>query len=284
MPVSARLAMWATAAVRGYAPFDDALDAVCDGQAQLVIGLPVTGADARRTSSDLLLGLAAPASAAPTSPDVAAPTQLAAVLIDWRRARVDVRVVLPVPGDVRGVPAAPDFLAAALTAGHGVYGGGIGLVPTAVTAGPSSAPPTVRWQAYAVENASADPLQLNEAENELARAMRETATLLREAQLGGVRGVDPAGLERVRRVGADFHFAPGFTGRAAALVVQAERLEAMLDLADADSIGGAIDSTGISVRAQALRALRTTVRRARLAGYHNGFPTLRADRRAGRGK
>lgn len=281
MPVSARLAMWATAAVRGYAPFDDALDAVCDGQAQLVVGLPATGSAAAPSASDHPPGFATPA--VPTSSDLAAPTRLATVLIDWRRARVDVRVVLPVPGDVRGVPTAPDFLAAALTAGQGVYGGGIGLVPTTTVAGPSSAPPTVRWQAYAVDEPGADPLQINETEHELAQAMRETTTLLREAQLGGVRGVDPARLDRLRRVGEDFQFAPGFVGRAAALVTQAERLDAMLDLAGADSIGGAIDRTGISVRADALHGLRRTVRRARLAGYHNGFPAVRADRRAARG-
>ncbi len=284
MPVSARLAMWATAAVRGCAPFDDALDAVCGGQPQFVVGLPANGTAARQISPDHLLGLASPASAAPASPELAAPTRLATVLIDWRRARADVRVVLPVPGDVRGVPTAPDFLAAALTAGHGVYGGGIGLVPMAVPAGPSSAPPTLRWQAFAVDQPAADPLQLNEAEHELAQAMRETATLLRETQLGGVRGVDSGRLQALRRVGEDFRFAPGFAGRAAALVVQAERLEAMLDLADADSIGGAIDRTGISVRSDALRGLRRTVRRARLAGYHNGFPAVQAERRAASGE
>ncbi len=274
--------MWATAAVRGYAPFDDALDAVCDGPPQSVIGLPATGPAAAPTGSDRPAGFATPA--IPTSPDLAAPTRLATVLIDWRRARVDVRVVLPVPGDVRGVPTAPDFLAAALTAGQGVYGGGIGLVPTTIVAGPSSAPPTVRWQAFAVDEPGGDPLQINEAEHELAQAMRETTTLLREAQLGGVRGVDPARLARLRRVGEDFHFAPGFVGRAAALVTQAERLDVMLDLAGADSIGGAIDRTGISVRADALHGLRRTVRRARLAGYHNGFPAVRADRRAAQGQ
>lgn len=50
--------------------------------------------------------------------------------------------------------------------------------------------------------------------------------------------------------------------------------------ADADADGDAIDSTGISVRAQALRALRTTVHRARLVGYNNGYVDVPDARRA----
>lgn len=267
MPVSARLAIWATAAVRGYVAFDDALDAVSGGHPHVILGLPV--APAERTVAD-------PSAPHPTAPfaDTSTPTRLATVLIDWRRLHVDVRVVLPVPGDVRGVPAAPDFLTAVLAAGQGVYGGGVGLVPFNSAVGPSSAPPTTSWHAFAVDEPVADPLQITEAEHDLARAMRETATLLREAQLGGVRGVDAGRLEQVRRVGEDFRFAAGFAGRAAALVTQAERLDAMLDLAQADSIGGAIDRGGICARADALGSLRTTVRRARLAGYNGGYTAV----------
>jgi hypothetical protein len=55
-----------------------------------------------------------------------------------------------------------------------------------------------------------------------------------------------------------------------ALLAQAERLQAVLELAFADPTGGAIDRTGISARTEALRPLATAVRRARLAGYNAG--------------
>ena len=256
--------MWATAAVRGFVAFDDVLDVVCEGRPHLVLGLPAVGSTGR-PPRDL------PGWTSTHAADTSAATRLAGVLIEWRRRRSDVRLVLPVAGDVRGVPTARRFLAAALEAGQGVYGGGIGLVPTTVAAGPSSAPPTTRWQAFDVDDPETDPLQINDAEHDLARAVRETATLLREAQLGGVRGADPGQIDRLRRIGEDFRFATGFAPRAAALVTQAERLDAMLDLAERDSVGGAIDRGGISVRADALRGLRATVRRARLAGYNGGY-------------
>jgi hypothetical protein len=53
-----------------------------------------------------------------------------------------------------------------------------------------------------------------------------------------------------------------------ALVAQAERLQAVLDLAFRDPTGGAIDRTGIAARAEGLRPLAAAVRRARLAGYN----------------
>jgi hypothetical protein len=52
------------------------------------------------------------------------------------------------------------------------------------------------------------------------------------------------------------------------LVAQAERLQAVLDIAALDPTGGAIDRTGIAARTAALRPLAMAVRRARVAGYN----------------
>jgi hypothetical protein len=71
-----------------------------------------------------------------------------------------------------------------------------------------------------------------------------------------------------RRAGEQLNLPPGFPARAVALIAQAERLQAVLDLAARDPTGGAIDRTGISARLGALRPLATAVRRARLAGYN----------------
>jgi hypothetical protein len=58
-----------------------------------------------------------------------------------------------------------------------------------------------------------------------------------------------------------------------AVLAQAERLQAILDIAFTDPTGGAIDRTGIAARADALRPLATAVRRARVAGYNAAADT-----------
>lgn len=262
--------MWANAGLHGSLALDDVLDAITEATPHVVCGWPAQRAaehsGAEHRPADRSSG------ARPRSWTQPPPARLAAALIHWRSRRSRVWLVLPVAGDVRGVPASRDFLAAALDAGQGVYGAGIGLVPTVVRTGASSAPPTTQWHAFQVDDPAPDPLALNEAEHELARAIRETATVLNQAQVGGVRGATPEDLARVRRASDDLSFPAGFGGRAAALIAQGERLEAMLDLAVRDSEGGAIDRTGIGLRFDALRQLRHTARRGRLAGYNAGFP------------
>jgi hypothetical protein len=55
-----------------------------------------------------------------------------------------------------------------------------------------------------------------------------------------------------------------------ALLAQAERMQAVLDIAASDPLGGAVDRFGASARTAALRPLATAVRRARVAGYNAG--------------
>ncbi|MCU1658491.1 MAG: hypothetical protein JWO57_3147, partial [Pseudonocardiales bacterium] len=75
-------------------------------------------------------------------------------------------------------------------------------------------------------------------------------------------------LRDARRAGEHLNLPPGHPSRAVALVAQAERLQAVLDLAAKDPTGGAIDRTGIAARAESLRPLSVAVRRARMAGYN----------------
>lgn len=261
---SATLALWARAWLDGHVSFDEVIDTVTGaGAAPVVLELPVVpGAQVD----------AGEPHARHAGPPLARPTldRLGAVLIAWRAARADVRLVLPVAGDVRGVPGPRPFLDAALEAGEGVYGGGLGLVPLPETPGARTAtdiPPG--WRAFAVGAAAPDPLQLSEAEHEMAAAMRETASLFLAAGLTG--GAVPAtDLARARRASVDLRIPAGFPPRAAALLSQAERLQAMLALAARDPQGGGIDRAAIGVRAEALRQLAGTVRRARLAAYNAG--------------
>lgn len=193
---------------------------------------------------------------------------LSEVLIRWRRAGSAVRLVLPVAGDVRGVPGPAEFRSAALEVGEAIHGGGLGLVPEVLEFGPSSAPPTVLWQAFEVTDVAPDYLSAADAQHDLTVAIREAASALSTAEVAG--GIDDIAdeLHDARRAGEHLHLPRGFPPRAVALLAQAERLQAVLDLAYSDPAGGAIDRTGIAARTEALRPLATAVRRARLAGYN----------------
>jgi len=190
------------------------------------------------------------------------------VLIAWRRTGGAVRLVLPVAGDVRGLPGPAAFRSAALEAGEAAVGPGLGVVPEVIDYSPSSAPTTVLWQAFAVEPAPADPISVADAQYELTTAIRESASALSAADVAGWVDDIADTLHDARRAGERLNLPPRFPSRAVTLLAQAERLQAVLDLAFADPTGGAIDRTGIAARTAALQPLATAVRRARVAGYN----------------
>ncbi|MGH8960237.1 MAG: hypothetical protein ACRDWT_03385 [Jatrophihabitantaceae bacterium] len=198
----------------------------------------------------------------------AEPVSLHEVLVAWRRAKTPVKVVLPVAGDVRGLPGPAAFRSAALEAGEAVCGGGIGLVPEVIEYGPSSAPPTVLWQAFTIDEPPPDQLGLTDAQYELTQAIRESASALSAADVAGWIDDIVDELHDARRAGEHLNLPPRYPSRAVALVAQAERLHAVLELAYRDPTGGAIDRTGIAARTDSLRPLTIAVRRARLAGYN----------------
>jgi hypothetical protein len=202
---------------------------------------------------------------------------LRGVLVRWRRSNSAathsdgaVRLVLPVAGDVRGLPGPNGFRTAALDAGEAVCGAGIGLVPEYVDFYPSSAPPTVLWHAFEVDEAPYDEQQLGDAQYDLATAIREAASALAAADVAGWAADLGAALTDARRASDALNLPRGFPPRAIALLAQAERLHAVLELARQDPVGGAYDRTGMAARDAALRPLAAAVRRARLAGYNAG--------------
>lgn len=241
---SGPLAAWAAAWLAGLAPSDEVLRAaVGDDQPHHVVGLP-------------------------GGSETCAP--LSEVLIEWRRRVARVLVVLPVPGDIRGVPGPAAFRSAALEAGEAVVGGGLGLVPDVFAHAVSSAPTSVTWRAFEVGDPPPDPWDVQQAQHELADTIRDCASVLAAADVAS--GTDAMGeaLADARRAGERPNLPPGFPPAAVRLVAQAERLHAILDVAALDPVGGATDRAGISARADALRPLATAVRRARLAGYNAG--------------
>ena len=184
-----------------------------------------------------------------------------------------VEVVLPVPGDPRGLPGPGPFTTAALAAGEGVLGRGLGLVPVITEHGSAlgSRATCVLWTAYEVVPPAPDPLTVAGAEHDLTAATRDAAAALAALDVASWRPEVADGLAKVRR-GSTPDLPPGHDGRAVRLLAQADRLSAVLDLAAADAPGGSVTSAEARARDEALRPLHTAVRRARLAAY-NAVPS-----------
>lgn len=196
-------------------------------------------------------------------------TPLSEALIRWRALGAPVRLVLPAPGDLRGVPGPAPFRAAALDAGEAIHGGGYALVPDVVAANPaSSARPDVRWRTFAVDAALPDELGVADAQRELTEVIRHTAQALLAADVAGASTDVAEALAHARRAGERLDLPIGYPPRAVTLLAQAERMRAALHLATLDPVGGAVDRLGMQARDEALRPLAVAVRHARLAGYN----------------
>ncbi|WP_375481430.1 hypothetical protein [uncultured Jatrophihabitans sp.] len=241
---SGALAAWAQAWLVGRLSLDEVLDAT-------------TGDDAPHQ----VVGLAG----------FDEPVTLREALVAWRRTGAAPRLVLPAPGDVRGLPGPAPLRAAALDAGEAVVAPGLALVPEVTVHTPSSAPPTVVWTAFVAEALPHDHLDLREAQYDLTTTIRESASALATAGVGGSSADVATLLSGARRAGDQVNVPPDHPSSAVALLSQAERLQAVLDLVAEDPVGGAVHQHGMAVRAEALRPLATAVRRARQAAY-NALP------------
>jgi hypothetical protein len=195
-------------------------------------------------------------------------------------AVVRLRLVLPVPGDVAGLPGPGPFTSAALAASEAVLalredGTGAGLVP-AVTAHGSvydGTVTTVLWSAYDVSVAGPDPGPfLHDAEHDLRRGVIECVELLRDLDVARWRPEVAGALQDLRkqaRHGIEDDELPGsYSVRARQLLVQARQLAGVLSLATVDA-GGAVDTRETAAREKALRGLEHLVRRARVAAYNS---------------
>ena len=240
------LAAWTSAWLAGEAAYDDVVARVTgNDEPHRVTGLP-------RVAGESPLGWALP--------------------VLRERSPDGVRAVLPVAGDPRGLPGPGPFTTAALEAGEAVLGRGLGLVPR-VTEHGSVADRTcsVLWTAYELVEPAPDQLTVPEAEHDLTAATRDAASALAALDVASWRPEVADELARVRR-GVTPELPPGHDGRAVRLLASADRLAAVLDLARADSPGGAVTGAEARARDDALRPLATAVRRARQAAY-NAVPS-----------
>jgi hypothetical protein len=234
-----RFAVWSTAWLTGRTPYDDALDALLGDTAHRVSGLP-------GTTEAVSLGAALSALRA---------------LGEQR-----FRLVLPVPGDVRGLPPVPGLAPLALESGQAAVGDRLALVPEDLGS------EVVQWTAFPLDGAGpvAPPVEgnLRAVSGALDLAVGDAARVLARLDVARWNPEVPTLLAGLARPAA----APALPGDhdplAVSILGRAERLAKVLDLASADAPGAAVNHSQAAARDSALRPLADAVREAITAAYN----------------
>jgi hypothetical protein len=252
------MAVWSSAWLSGAAAADDVLDALQDWAEQH----EVVAAD-----ENLAASLEIPVRGEPGCAPVA-------FLAALRRTGVDGgRLVMPVPGDVRGLGGSSAFATEALRAGEAVVLDNLGLVPERVGSPVGSA--ILRWTVYDAAQVPAPPnVPLAEAEHELTGAMRVAAGMLIE--LGVAKQRDGVREELQARIAerTKSSWPAGMPPRALRVLQRAAEVSAILELAMEDEPGGALSASAALKRAEALRPLFSAVRTARCAAVAEAVRAL----------
>lgn len=193
------------------------------------------------------------------------------------RAAAPVGVVLPVPGDVRGLPAGTQFERDALTAGEAMMiadpdGSATGLVPDFEyddAAEDAGAVLSLSWTAYALSGVPVlDHHDLGEAEHALRSAVRSAADALAAIELGAPGGTvaDPRALvEQVLETSAHHRVPDHAPSRALRVLQIAAHVDAIITVSSELTPIGAKSSSEVQLAGDALRPLAAVVRSARMA-------------------
>ncbi|WP_273731974.1 hypothetical protein [Mycolicibacterium septicum] len=269
---SATLSMWANAWLAGAAAPDDVLDALSqwapmhsvtayDSQAAVRTSLPWP--ELEDSGSVSLL-------------------QTLRTAVGRSGTRPSIRVALPVPGDVRGLPAGSQFQRDALAVGEAVLVthdelDGVGLVPefeyfefddveTESTLAPE--PQALSWTVYSLP--VLPPPQhydLGEAEYELKSAVRSAADTLVALRAGvGIDIDDPRGMVEDILEAGRMHPVPDHAPtRAVRVLENAAHVEAIITVSSGLMPIGLQSSSEVQIAGDAMRPLDRVVRSARLA-------------------
>ena len=234
-----RFAVWATAWLTGRAPYDDALDALVGDTAHRVAGVPGT--------------------------DEAVPLGWALSALRGAGER-RIRLVLPVPGDVRGLPRVPGLAESAVEAGQAAVGERLALVPEPL------GPEVVQWTAFDLTGAPPVPPpvegSLRAVSGALDLAVGDAARTLAELDLARWHPEVPALLAGLAKAAHVPGMPPGTDPVAMSLLARAQRLAQVLDLALTDAPGGAVNHRQAAARDEALRPLGDAVREAITAAFN----------------
>ena len=266
------MSVWANAWLAGAAAPDDVLDALSqwaprhsvtayDAVAADGTGLPWP--DVNHSGTMSLLQMLRTAAGAPTG----APAM---------------SIVLPVPGDVRGLPAGTQFQRDALTAGEaviikgGVSSQAVGVVPDfeyeesdAYGDSDDVELSGLSWTVYSLPTAPvAQHVDLGDAEFALRSAVRSAADALGaiRAEAGGMDVADPRKLVEQVMESSGQHRAPDHApSRALRVLENAAHIDAILTVSSDLMPIGLQSSSEAQMANDALRPLAAVVRSARLA-------------------
>jgi len=186
----------------------------------------------------------------------------------------EIRLVLPVPGDPRGLPGPGPFTAAALDAGEGVIAGRLGLVPQVRThtSGSGDTFETVVWQVFSLPEAPSpgpDEPVAAEAESDLSAALAEATAALTRLDVAAWRPELSGALAALRKPDNGTDLPPGYGPRARRLFARASVLDRVLALANEVAPGGAVNGYEAQQRDAALRPLMVACRRAMVAACNS---------------
>jgi hypothetical protein len=234
-----RFAVWATAWLTGRTSYDAALDALLGDTAHRVVGLPGT--------------------------DEAVPLGSALTALRGLGER-RFRLVLPVPGDVRGLPRVPGLAAVALEAGQAAVGERLALVPEPL------GPEAVAWTAFPLGGAPPVPPvpegSLRALSGRLDLAVSDAARTLAGLDVARWNPEVPALLAGLGKTTTTPALPADHDPLALSVLSRAQRLAAVLDLAMADAPGAAVNHAQAAARDDALRPLTDAVREAITAAYN----------------
>ncbi|EMF55051.1 MULTISPECIES: hypothetical protein [Streptomyces] len=247
-PRSGRLAAWGNALLAGLVSPDDAV-------------LAIVGEDAVHRVEGL--------------PGELGPVGLTLALGRLRALGVSgLRIALPAAGHPLGLSGPPEFNKRALEAKEAVvcHGGAVGLVPEVYEAGPAGDEHVeVVWHCLAVREAPpADVPSLGEAERELAEALRDATAVLSRLDIAASGPVAEAAIDayRARAERGREVLAPGYPPRAVRVLELAQRVGLLVSVAFEHGDGGAVSASEMASRADALRPVERTARRAQVAAYN----------------
>jgi hypothetical protein len=184
----------------------------------------------------------------------------------------DIRLVLPAPGDPRGLPGPGELTGAALLAGEAVMTAEFGVVPEVRrhTSGSGMEFETVLWRVIpAPEYRPGFQLGAAEAEAELTVALAEATRQLTRLDVAQWRPELAGALQALRRPESTATLPIGFDPRARRLFARASVLDQVLALAEHNAPGGAVNGYEAQQRDAALRPLTTACRQALVAACNS---------------
>jgi hypothetical protein len=237
-----RLVPWVRAWRAGLVPYDDVAEALDDASEHTVSGLPGTWQE----------------------------VPLREALAHFSRVDpAEVRLVLPAPGDPRGLPGPGVFTEAALDAEEGIVVGDLGLVPSPqeYRSGSGDTWQAITWHVHPLPE-HRPPVELilpAEAEQELAAALSEATDALASLDVARWRPELAPALRALRRGAGTADLPAGYDQRSRRLYARAGVLDRVLALASHDAPGAAVNAFEANRRSEALRPLATACRRSLVA-------------------